>query len=59
MYASQMFEVFSSLCKPKTHFRHALGHKRAGALTCSINIIQNPIFAIYEVESEKTVNTNL
>ena len=59
MYASQKIQIFSSLRRPETHFRHAQGHQHAGALTDSINIIQNTIITVYEVESQKTVNTNL
>ena len=53
------FKVFSSLRRPETHFRHAQGHQRAGALTGSINIIQSTIITLYEVEHQKTVNTKL
>ena len=53
------FKVFSSLRRPKTHFRHAQGHQQASALTGSINIIQNTIITVYEVEHQKTVNTKL
>ena len=59
MYASQKVKVFSSLSRPETHFRHAQRHHRAGALTGSINIIENTIITVYEVESQKTVNTKL
>ena len=59
MYASQNIQVFCSLRRPETHFRHAQGHQHASALTGSINIIQNTIITVYEVESQKTVNTNL
>ena len=51
------FKVFSSLRRPETHFRHAQGHQRAGALTSSINIFQSTISTVYEVEQQKTVNT--
>ena len=59
MYASQKVQVFSSLRRPETHFRHAQGHRRPGALTSSINIFQSTIITVYEVESQKTVNTKL
>ena len=59
MYASQEFQVFSSLRRTKTHFRHAQSHQRAGALTGSINNIQNTNITVYEVESQKSVNTKL
>ena len=59
MYASQKVQVFSSLRRPETHFRHAQGQQHTSALTGSINIIQNTIITVYEVESQKTVNTNL
>ena len=58
-YASKKIQVFSSLRRPKTTFRHAEGQQRAGALTGSINIIQNTIITVYEVESQKTVNRKL
>ena len=57
MYASQKVQVFSSLRRPETHFRHAQGQQHTSALTGSINIIQNTIITVYEVESQKTVNT--
>ena len=53
------FKVFSSLRRPETHFRHAQGHQRAGALTGSINIFQSTTITVYEVEYQKTVNTKL
>ena len=49
----------SSLRRPETHFRHAQGHQRAGALTGSINIFQSTTVTVYEVEYQKTVNTKL
>ena len=55
MKASQKFETFPIFLRPETHFRHAQGHHPVGALTGSINIVQNTIFAVYEVESQKTV----
>ena len=57
MYASQKIEAFTTIRRRQTHFRHAQGHHRVGALTGSINIVQNTIFAVYEVESQKTVYT--
>ena len=53
------FKVFSSLRRPETHFRHAQGNQRAGALTGSINIFQSKTITVYEVEHQKTVNTKL
>ena len=53
------FKVFSSLRGPETHFRHAQGHQRAGALTDSINIFQSTIITVFEVEHQKTVNTKI
>ena len=53
------YKVFSSLHRPETHFRHAQGHQRAGALTDSINIFQSTIITVYEVEHQKTVSTKL
>ena len=51
------FKVFSSLRTPESHFKHAQGHQRAGALTGSINIFQGTIITVYEVEHQKTINT--
>ena len=59
MCASQKFQGFSSLRRPETHFRHAQGHQRAGALTGSINIFQSTTITVYEVEHQKKVNTKL
>ena len=53
------FKVFSSIRRPETHFRHAQGHPRAGALTSSINTFQSTTITVYEVEYQKTVNTKL
>ena len=53
------FNVSSSLRRSETHLRHAQGHQRAGAISCSINIFQNTINTVYEVESQKTVTTKL
>ena len=53
------FKNFSSLRRTETHFRHAQGHQRAGALTGSINIFQSTTITVYEVEYQKTVNTKL
>ena len=50
-------KVFSSLRRPETHFKHAQGHQRAGALTGSINICQSTIITVYEVEHQKIVTT--
>ena len=54
-----MFKDFSSLRRPKTHFRHAQGHQRADELTGSINIFQSTIIRVYEVLHRQTVNTKL
>ena len=59
MYVSEKVQVFSSLRRPETHFRHRQGHRRSRALTASINIIQNTVITVYELESQKTVNTKL
>ena len=59
MNASQKVQGFSSLRRSETHFRHAQGHQRAGALTGSINISESTIITLYEVEDQKTVNTKL
>ena len=59
MNASQKVQGLSSLRRSETHFRHARGHQRAGALTGSINIFQRTIITVYEVEHQKTVNTKL
>ena len=53
------FKVFSGLRRPETHFRHAQGHQRAIALTGSIIIFQSTTITVYEVEYQKTVNTEL
>ena len=53
------FKNFFSLRRPETHFRHAQGQQRAGALTGSINIFQRTTITVYEVEYQKTVNTKL
>ena len=52
-------KVFSSLRRPETHFRHAQGHQRAGALKGSINVFQSTTITVYEVKQQKTVNTKL
>ena len=59
MSASQKVRVFSSVRRPETHCRYARGQQQAGASTGSINIIPNPNITVYEVESQKTVNTKL
>ena len=59
MFASQKVQVLSNLRCPEKQFRHARGHQRAGASTGSKNNIQNTIITVYEVESQKTVNTKL
>ena len=48
------FKVFSSLRRPETHYRHAQGQQREGALTGSIKIFQSTIITVYEVEHQKT-----
>ena len=53
------FKVFYSLHRPETHFRHAQGHERAGALTGFIKIFQSTNITVYKVECQKTVNTKL
>ena len=55
----EKFKVFYILRRPETHFRHAQGNQRAGALTGSINIFQSTTITVYEVEHPKTVNTKL
>ena len=57
MCSSQKVQVFSSLRRPEAQFRLAQGHHQAGAITGSINNIQNTSITVYEVESHKTVNT--
>ena len=52
-------KVFSRLRRPETHFGRVQGHQRAGAITHSINISQSTIITVYEVEHQKTVNTQL
>ena len=39
MYASQKFQIYSSLRCPETHFRPQQSQQRAGAAKGSINII--------------------
>ena len=55
----KMFKFVSSLRRSETHIRNAQANQRASASTGSINIIWNTIFAVYEVDSQKTVNTGL
>ena len=55
----KMVKFLSSLRRPKTHTRNAQGDQRASASTGSINIIWNTNFTVYEVDSQKTVNTRL
>ena len=43
-------KVFPSLRMPETHFRHAQGHQRVGALAGSFNIFQSRIITVYKVE---------
>ena len=57
MYPIQKFQAFPTSLRPETHFRHTQGHQRASALTDSIIIIQNTNIAVYEVESQESVNT--
>ena len=57
MCSFQKVQVFSSLRRPEAQFRLAQGHHQAGAITGSINNIQNTSITVYEVESHKTVNT--
>ena len=52
-------QVFSSLRRPEAQFRLAQCNHQAGALTGSINNIQNTNITVYEVDSHKTVNTKL
>ena len=59
MYASRKLQIFPSLRRPAKHFRHAQGHQRASAITGANNIIQNTNITVYQVESQKTVNTKL
>ena len=51
-------QVPSRLRKPDKHFRQGGRPPRAGALTGSINIIQNTVITVYEVESQKTDNAD-
>ena len=50
------FKFFSSLGRLETHFRRALGHQRASALTDSIYDIQNTNSTTQEVEHQKRVS---
>ena len=51
------FKVFVSPRRPETHFRNAQGHQRAVGINGSIYMFQSTVFTVYEVESQKTVNT--
>ena len=51
------FKFISRLRRPETHVRHPQGHQRASASTGSAKIIQNAIITVYDVKSQKTVNT--
>ena len=53
------FNVFSTLRRPETLFRHAQCHQQASGLTGSINIFQSTISTVDDVEHQKTVNTKL
>ena len=53
------FKCLSSFRRPQTHVRNAQGHQRAVASTGSFDIIETTIITVYEVESQKTVNTKL
>ena len=55
----KIFQLFSSLPRPETYFRHAQGLHRAGSSTGSINIIQNTNITVYEVGYQKPVNAEL
>ena len=59
MYATQKVQIFSSLRQPETQFRCLQRHHWASALTGSTNVIQNTIITVYEVESQKSLNTKL
>ena len=37
MYASQNVQVFSSLRRPETHFKHTQGHQQVGALQAPLS----------------------
>ena len=55
MYASQKFQIFSTLRRLETHFQHHQGHKRAGALKSIIfKIIQTTNLTADGVEHQKT-----
>ena len=51
-------KLFYSVRRPEAKFKHAQGHQRAGALTFSVNLFQSPNITVYEVEHQKTLNTN-
>ena len=59
MNASEKVQVSSSLRRPETHFGHVHGRRGADFLTISCNIFQGTTIGVYEVEHQKTVNTNL
>ena len=56
---TKKFKCLSSLHWPQTHVRNAQGHQRAVASTWSFDTIQTTIITVYDVESQKTVNTRL
>ena len=59
MNASEKVQVSSILRRPEPHFGHLQGHRGAASLTVSCNIFQGTTIGVYEVEHQKTVNTNL
>ena len=56
-YASWKIQLVSCTRGPQTHFRNAQDPQLAGVLTVFIRSIQNTNVTLYEVESQKTVNT--
>ena len=59
MNASEKVQVSSILRRPEPHFGVLHGHQGAASLTISCNIFQGTTIGVYEVEHQKTVNTNL
>ena len=54
MYASQKVQVFQILCGPESHFRHQQGHQRVGAITSSMDTIENKNLRVNGVEHRKS-----
>ena len=53
MYASQKIQVYSSLRRLKTHFRHPQGHQRASAITDSNCMYSKQIYYSERIRTSK------